>query len=159
AAADYALRARDHVVKKGSGRSVTNFGHVQIAPGVSNIVPARTVLLQEMRELDRGILARLDRECATLARDTARRRGCRVETEATSRNEGARCAPRVMRAVERACATLRLATRQMPSAAGHDAQNLAHITDSGMLFIPSIGGRSHRPDERSNWKDIERGAN
>jgi N-carbamoyl-L-amino-acid hydrolase len=159
AAADYALRARDHVVKKGSGRSVTNFGHVQIAPGVSNIVPARTVLLQEMRELDRRILGRLDRECRALARAAARRRGCRVDIEATSRNEGVRCAPRVMRAVERACATLGLASRRMPSAAGHDAQNLAHITDSGMLFIPSLGGRSHRPDERSHWKDIERGAN
>src|SRR2546425_4455450 len=33
------------------------------------------------------------------------------------------------------------------SAAGHDAQNLAAITDMGMLFIPSKGGRSHRVDE------------
>jgi N-carbamoyl-L-amino-acid hydrolase len=47
----------------------------------------------------------------------------------------------------------------MPSGAGHDAQNLARITDSGMLFIPSRGGRSHRPDEQSDWRAIERGAN
>jgi N-carbamoyl-L-amino-acid hydrolase len=159
AAADYALRARDHVVKRGSGRSVTNFGHVTIAPGVSNIVPGKTVLLQEMRELDARILARLDRECAALARAAAQRRGCRVKIEPVSRNESVRCAPRVMQAVERACAALRLRHRQMPSAAGHDAQNLARITDSGMLFIPSMGGRSHRPDEMSHWKDIERGAN
>lgn len=159
AAADYALRARDHVVRKGSGRSVTNFGHVEISPGVSNIVPARTVLLQEMRELDPRILARLDRECLALARASAKRRGCRLRVEPLSRSESVRCAPRVMRAVERACATLGLRYRQMPSAAGHDAQNLAHVTDAGMLFIPSMGGRSHRPDEMSHWKDIERGAN
>jgi N-carbamoyl-L-amino-acid hydrolase len=47
----------------------------------------------------------------------------------------------------------------MPSGAGHDAQNLAAITEAGMLFIPSRGGRSHRPDEMSDWKAIERGAN
>jgi len=159
AAADYALRARDHVVRKGSGRSVTNFGHVEIAPGVSNIVPARTTLLQEMRELDARILGRLERECLALARDVARRRGCRVRVERVSANQGVRCAPRVMRAVAEAAGALGLSHRQMPSAAGHDAQNLAHVTDSGMLFIPSMGGRSHRPDEMSHWKDIERGAN
>jgi len=47
----------------------------------------------------------------------------------------------------------------MPSGAGHDAQNLAGVTASGMLFIPSRGGRSHRPDEMSDWKAIGRGTN
>jgi beta-ureidopropionase / N-carbamoyl-L-amino-acid hydrolase len=47
----------------------------------------------------------------------------------------------------------------MYSAAGHDAQNLAAITDAGMIFIPSKGGKSHRVDETSDWDAIERGAN
>jgi N-carbamoyl-L-amino-acid hydrolase len=159
AAAEYALKAREHIVRKGSGRSVTNFGRIELAPGVSNIVPARALLLQEMRELDPRILARLDRECLALARTVARRRGLRVTVETLSRNEPARCAPTVMRAVQSACEALRLKYKAMPSGAGHDAQNLARVTDSGMLFIPSRGGRSHRPDEMSDWKAIERGAN
>jgi len=116
-------------------------------------------VLQEMRELDPRVLARLDRECLALARAVARRRGCRLRVERLSRNQGVRCAPRVMRAVAEAADELGLRHRQMPSAAGHDAQNLAHVTDSGMLFIPSMGGRSHRPDEMSHWKDIEGGGN
>jgi len=159
AAADYALRAREHIVKRGSGRSVTNFGRVEISPGVSNIVPAETLLMQEMRELDSRVLARLDRECRALARQVARRRGCTLRLEPVTTSEAVRCAPRVMRAVEAACADLRLAFRRMPSGAGHDAQNLAHVTDSGMLFIPSKGGRSHRPDEQSDPRAIERGGN
>jgi N-carbamoyl-L-amino-acid hydrolase len=158
-AAEYALKAREHIVKKGSGRSVTNFGRVELAPGVSNIVPARAMLLQEIRELDAGILGRLDRDCLALARAVARRRGLRVEREVLSHTAPARCAPRVMKAVEQACGRLRLAFKRMPSGAGHDAQNLAAITEAGMLFIPSRGGRSHRPDEMSDWKAIERGAN
>jgi beta-ureidopropionase / N-carbamoyl-L-amino-acid hydrolase len=159
AAAEYALRAREHVVKKGSGRSVTNFGRIELEPGVSNIVPARAVLLQEIRELDPRILARLDRECLALGRAVVRRRGLRVNVEPLSRTEPARCAPRVLAAVERAAAAWKLTCRRMPSGAGHDAQNLATITEAGMLFIPSKGGRSHRPDEMSDWKAIERGAN
>ena len=159
AAAEYALKAREHIVKKGSGRSVTNFGRIELAPGVSNIVPARAVLLQEMRELDARILARLDRECLALARAVVRRRGLRVKVESLSRTAPARCAARVMKAVESACGALGLGCKRMPSGAGHDAQNLARITEAGMLFIPSKGGRSHRPDEMSDWKAIERGAN
>ena len=45
AACEYALKAREHIVKKGSGRSVTNFGRIELAPGVSNIVPARYVIV------------------------------------------------------------------------------------------------------------------
>jgi len=158
-AAEYALKAREHIVRKGSGRSVTNFGRIELQPGVSNIVPARAVLLQEMRELDARILARLDRECVALARAVARRRGLRVVVETLSRTEPARCSPRVMDAVQAACETLRLRWKRMPSGAGHDAQNLASVTEAGMLFIPSRGGRSHRPDEMSDWRAIARGTN
>ncbi|MBI4608630.1 MAG: Zn-dependent hydrolase [Candidatus Rokubacteria bacterium] len=159
AAADYALKAREVVVKRGSGRSVTNFGVVEVRPGVPNIVPARTSLLQEMRELDAAILERVERRCISLARRIARRRGITVEVLPVSRNEAAQCAPRVRAAVESACRALGLAFQRMPSGAGHDAQNLATVTEAGMIFIPSKGGRSHRPDEASDWEDIERGAN
>ena len=49
--------------------------------------------------------------------------------------------------------------RRIVSGAGHDAQNLAAVTEAGMLFIPSQGGKSHRPDEMSDWRAIERGGN
>lgn len=158
AAAEYALKARELVVKRGSGRSVTNFGVVEVKPGVANIVPARSSLLQEMRELDATILDRLERRCLSLARRVAKRRGLSVEVLPVARNEPAQCAPRVQAAIEAACRALGLASQRMPSGAGHDAQNLATITEAGMIFIPSKGGRSHRPDEASDWEDIERGA-
>jgi N-carbamoyl-L-amino-acid hydrolase len=68
-------------------------------------------------------------------------------------------ASRVQAAIEAAAAARGLACKRMPSGAGHDAQILAAVTDAGMLFIPSQGGRSHRPDEWSDWEAIERGAN
>jgi N-carbamoyl-L-amino-acid hydrolase len=64
-----------------------------------------------------------------------------------------------MAAAETACGRLGLKAQRLYSAAGHDAQNLARITDAGMIFIPSKGGRSHRVDETSEAVDIERGAN
>lgn len=158
-AAEYALRARELVVKRGRGQSVTNFGVVEVSPGVANIVPARAALLHEMRDLESKTLARLDRECARLASRVAKRRGLRVNVQRTSSVEPRRLAPEVQRAIETAAAGLGIKTLRMPSRAGHDAQNLATITNAGMIFIPSKGGRSHRPDEASDWRAIERGAN
>lgn len=159
AAAEYALKARELVVKRGSGRSVTNFGVVEVKPGVANIVPARSSLLQEIRELDAAIVDRLERRCLSLARRIAKRRALQVEVLPLSRSEPAQCAARVQAAIETVCRALGLAFQRMPSGAGHDAQNLATVTEAGMIFIPSKGGRSHRPDEASDWEAIERGAN
>jgi N-carbamoyl-L-amino-acid hydrolase len=159
AAADFAVKARDLVVEQGRGRAVTNFGVVHVHPGVSNIVPARGELVHEMRAPDGEVLDGLFAACGALARAVAERRGVRVEITAMSRTSPAPCAAPVQAAVADAAASLGLPTMRLHSAAGHDAQNLAQITDSGMLFIPSTGGRSHRVDEWSAPDAIERGAN
>jgi N-carbamoyl-L-amino-acid hydrolase len=159
AAAEYALKARDLVVRHGGGRSVTNVGVVHVHPGVSNIVPARGELVHEMRSPDATMLEGLARRCGSLARRVARRRGVEVEVRPMSATTPALCAERVQAAIEGACAALGLGSTRLYSAAGHDAQNLAAVTDAGMIFIPSTGGRSHRVDETSDWEAIERGGN
>jgi N-carbamoyl-L-amino-acid hydrolase len=159
AGADYALRARNLVVERGGDRSVTNIGVVYVHPGASNIVPGRTELVHEMRSPDGETLERLARECDALAREVAATREIRVEIRPMSTTTAVACSPKVQSAVEAACGELGLAWRRLYSAAGHDAQNLALITDSGMIFIPSSGGKSHRVDESSDPAAIERGAN
>src|SRR2546427_293173 len=159
AAADYALRVREHVVTRGSGVSVTNFGVVRVHPGGSNIVPRNAELVHEMRDPDPAVLERLAKECAALAHEVAGVHRVVAEIRLMSATTPAPCSPRVQSAIESVCATLGLACRRLYSAAGHDAQNLACITDAGMIFIPSQGGRSHRVDEMSDWEAIERGSN
>jgi beta-ureidopropionase / N-carbamoyl-L-amino-acid hydrolase len=44
--------------------------------------------------------------------------------------------------------------QRMPSGAGHDAQILAGIMPSGMLFVPSIGGISHHYAEDTSDDDL-----
>ena len=45
------------------------------------------------------------------------------------------------------------------SGAGHDAVYVAKIAPAGMIFVPSIGGISHAPEEDTAWPDIEAGTN
>lgn len=46
----------------------------------------------------------------------------------------------------------------MPSGAGHDAQNMAHIAPTAMIFVPSVDGISHSPKELTRWEDCANGA-
>src|SRR5439155_513651 len=103
AAAEYALKARELVLKHGGGKSVTNVGVVRVHPGVTNIVPARGELVHELRGPDPETLAGLDRRSVSLARRVARRRGIDVEIQPMSATEPAICSARVQAAIEQAC--------------------------------------------------------
>jgi N-carbamoyl-L-amino-acid hydrolase len=112
-----------------------------------------------MRDPDPAVLERLWNECRDIAEDVAKTRQLRVEIRPTSATVPAPCAPSVQSAIEAVCTKLGFSTQRMYSAAGHDAQNLAAVTEAGMVFIPSVGGKSHRTDETSDPRAIERGAN
>jgi beta-ureidopropionase / N-carbamoyl-L-amino-acid hydrolase len=158
-AAEYATKSRELVVRGGEGRAVTTIGVVDVRPGVSNIVPERAALLQELRDSEPAVLERLTTRTLQTARRVARRRGLVLETEHLMRADPVRMSPRIQAVIEAAAGHLGLATRRMPSGAGHDAQVLAAVTDAGMIFVPSQGGRSHRPDEWTDWPALECGAN
>ena len=107
AAADYALRARELVVERGGGRSVTNIGVVYVHPGASNIVPGRTELVHEMRSPDGAVLERLAGECDALAKEIAAKRTDPGRDPARCRRRRpCACSPRVQSAVETACGEL-----------------------------------------------------
>src|SRR5947207_4643454 len=101
--AEYALRAREHVVTRGSTVSVTNIGVVYVHPGASNIVPGRTELVHEMRDPDPAVLERLWNDCRDLAERIAGERQLRVEIRPTSATVPAPCAPSVQNAIEAVC--------------------------------------------------------
>jgi N-carbamoyl-L-amino-acid hydrolase len=62
-------------------------------------------------------------------------------------------------AVERSAQRLALRSMRMASGAGHDAMALAEVTPAGMVFVPSVGGRSHDPSELTPWQSCVDGAN
>lgn len=52
----------------------------------------------------------------------------------------------------------RAGSEDLPSGAGHDAQEMAPIAPFGMIFVPSRGGISHSPKEFTSWMDVANGA-
>ena len=65
---------------------------------------------------------------------------------------------RLRKLVEASATSLGLSHRRMPSGAGHDAQDMAHVAPMGMIFVPSQGGISHAPQEFTEAADLANGA-
>ena len=154
AAAAFVVGARELVVRVYPG-CVATVGSASFEPGAFNVIPGRARLALEFRSLDAGQLDALERDLLELARS----QGLDVDVEPVGRWEPTPLDESVRAAIARAADDLGLSTRELPSGAGHDAQALATVTQSGMLFVPSRGGISHSPAELTDWDDCVNGAN
>jgi beta-ureidopropionase / N-carbamoyl-L-amino-acid hydrolase len=66
---------------------------------------------------------------------------------------------RLRKIIAQAADSLGLSSKLMPSGAGHDAQEIARIAPTGMIFVPSVGGISHAPKEFTSPQDMANGTN
>jgi N-carbamoyl-L-amino-acid hydrolase len=99
--------------------------------------------------------SRLGQEAA----NAARRFDLGLEIEHLDSSPPARMDKEVQATIASACRQLDLEFVSMPSGAGHDAQCLAAVCPTGMVFVPSVDGYSHSPREHTRWSDCVNGAN
>ena len=64
---------------------------------------------------------------------------------------------RLRKVIEASADSLGLSHRRLPSGAGHDSQDMAHIAPMAMIFVPSKGGISHAPQEYTAPREIANG--
>ena len=157
-AAAFTLGVRETVVTDFPG-CVATVGHIETEPGSFNVVPGRARLRLECRSLDHDEQDALERALTDRARAEAERFGLDVTIERVGRWEPEPTDGQMQGALERAADALGLSHMRLPSGAGHDAQALAAITRSAMVFVPSEGGISHDPSEHTCWQDCVNGAN
>src|SRR5499426_1615694 len=137
AAADI-VKAVRHIPLEIGSDLVGTVGWLDVHPNIVNAIPGKVVLTTDLRA---PVEADLDRAVADLAvavRDAAAAEGVRVEHEALMRVPLTRFAPEVVDAVESAARRLGVGYRRMLSGAGHDAQHMAALCPTGMVFVPSI---------------------
>ena len=141
------------------GRQVATVGRIAAHPGAPNVIPGEVTLSLEIRDLE---MTKIDEVCRGIEKQgqaLAARNGTSIELQQYYVSRAAPTDERIRRLVADASEALGLSTLSMPSGAGHDAQSIALLAPVGMIFIPSVDGISHSPDELSLPSDIEAGAN
>lgn len=149
----------NRIVRSVPGRQVGTVGRIEARPGAPNVIPGTVRLSLELRDLDAGKIRALYEEIAKAGQEIGQADGTQFSFRQTSENVPALSTPTVRDVVRSAARELRLTTKDMPSGAGHDAQDMAKIGPMGMIFIPSVGGISHSPREFSRPEDVVNGAN
>src|SRR5699024_10998016 len=67
--------------------------------------------------------------------------------------------PNIVNLVEKSALRRGHQSERMTSGAGHDAQMMARICPTAMIFVPSSKGISHNPEEYTKDTDLIAGAN
>ena len=150
--------ARDLCAEIGNGQ-VATVGVIDPHPNLVNVVPAEVTITIDLRNTDDDLLRRAERRLAEHLAAGAADEGVEVTSRALARYAPVEFDQRVVGLVERAADDLGLRSRRMPSGAGHDAQMLARVCPTGMIFVPSVDGISHNVAELTEDADIEAGAN
>ncbi|MGD9905287.1 MAG: Zn-dependent hydrolase [Vicinamibacterales bacterium] len=157
-AASRLVLAVRRIAAERQGRQVGTVGRLEVEPNSPNVVPGRVTLSIEFRDLSADVLDALGAEARREAAAIAAETGTAITLTLATTNPPAPAEPGVQQAIGRAAERLGLATRRLPSGAGHDAQMIAALCPMGMIFVPSIAGISHSPRERTSWDDCTRGA-
>ncbi len=147
----------NRVVRAEAGTQVGTVGRIRALPGAPNVIPGTVTCSLELRDLADAKIAMLYERIVEAARAIGEETGTSFAYAELHVNEAAPSDPRMRRFIGDAAAALGLRTRGMPSGAGHDAQAIAQLGPMGMIFIPSIGGISHAPQEYSTPEDCAHG--
>lgn len=157
-AAEIAVFLRKLSARYGA-HQVCTVGKVDVFPNLINVVAARVTMTLDIRNTDETLLQRAEIEVATFLKEIAASEGVTITTKKLARFEPVEFDERVISIIERISIDLGNTTQRMPSGAGHDAQMLARVCPTAMIFVPSINGISHNPAEDTNVEDLVAGAN
>jgi len=137
--------------------TVATVGQIEVLPGGFNQVPGLARFTIDFRHPEDEVLGQLDGELRALIARVAAARELEAQVSQRLRQPAIRFDDRICAALEEACLDAAVAWRRMPSLAGHDAQVIGRLCPAAMLFVPSRGGVSHRPDEETRLPDIVSG--
>ena len=153
------IRGVREIPRKIGGDMVSTVGRLDVAPNIPNAIPGRVSMSIDLRAPDEHHITRGLGLVDRLVKEAARAEGVTHELEHYWRVPRTRFALEVVDAIEAAVRSLGCGHRRILSGAGHDAQYLAAICPTGMIFVPSRDGRSHCEEEFTPMDDIEHGAN
>ena len=131
-------------------------GRIEVFPNSPNTVPARVTFSIDFRHPEAAVLeargGRIEEVCRSLAGP------CAVHLRETFNRPPCAFPARIVDAIERAAEALGLAHMRLPSGAFHDANFIADVAPTGMIFVPCEKGISHSPAENATPEDLAAGA-
>jgi len=158
AAAEMVLKVNELPGRMG-GHMVATVGEIQNSPNSRNIIPGQVHFTVDIRSWDDDLALRAWETVRMDFESIAAGRGCPIRIEETWRVAHSPFDEKKVQEVLDVAGELGYSSLPMVSGAGHDASYINQVAPTAMIFVPSIGGRSHVEVENTSWEDCEAGAN
>ncbi len=152
------IQAVESIARSLGSPAVATVGKLRAEPDQINVVPGRVVFTIDLRHSDLGARRALEERIRSLCRTIASERGLELDIRVLQERPPVRMDPELRALLARAAKDAGVTAVELVSGAGHDAQILAARCKVGMLFVPSVGGRSHCPEEHTDPGHLELGA-
>jgi len=147
------------IAERFGGDQVCTVGMISLHPNLINVIPARATITLDVRNTDEDTLCDAENLIDTFCFQIEQDEGVSITKRQLTRFEPVVFDERVIDLVERRATEIDGRVKRMPSGAGHDAQMLARVCPSGMIFVPSKDGISHNPREYTEPNEMIEGAN
>ena len=147
------------IAERFGGDQVCTVGKIDLHPNLINVIPARATVTLDVRNTDEDTLRDAEHLIDTFCFQIEQDEGVSISKRQLARFEPVEFDPRVVDIVERHAAAVDDRVRRLPSGAGHDAQMLARVCPTAMIFVPSKDGISHNPREYTDPEQLVEGAN
>ena len=149
---------REQVAGAAPATTLATTGCLRFEPDVINVIPRKATFTVDLRDPDEGRLQAAEQRFADFLGALAAREGVVIDTERLARFQPVAFDPGLADRIEAAARRRGLPHMRMTSGAGHDAQMMARIAPSAMIFVPSREGISHNPREHTDDAQLILGA-
>ena len=156
-AAAIAAHVRQLAIRMG-GRQVATVGSLELNPNLVNVIAGSATMTVDLRNTDEALLVEAEADLARFVAEAATAEGVTVAERTLARFQPVAFDDRVVDTVAAVAAELGHSVKRLPSGAGHDAQMMARLCPTGMVFVPSRDGISHNPAEYTEPDDLVAGA-
>lgn len=141
---------------KSNGKTVSTTGCIAFEPNAVNVIPSKAVFTVDVRNPDEAALHAEEKALADYLVELEKTDGVKITTERLSRFKPVLFDEGIVKLVEKYAGERNLRCRRMTSGAGQDAQNMALLCPTAMIFSPSVKGISHNPKEYTKDEDLIR---
>ncbi|HEJ1327430.1 Zn-dependent hydrolase [Pseudomonas aeruginosa] len=146
------------IARDSGGTTLATVGCMSFEPNVINVIPRKAVFTVDLRDPDEELLVAAEKRFEKFLSVIAEEEGVRISTEQLVRFQPVIFDAGLADEIEASATRFGFSHKRMTSGAGHDAQMIARIAPSAMIFVPSQGGISHNPREHTDDDQLIKGA-
>lgn len=158
AAAEIVLALEQAAKAPGLKDAVATVGILEVSPGFPNIIPGRVEMVVEARSVRQDEKEAVKATLMETIKNVQLQRGVKIEVVWNSDELPVTVPDEMQNLIVESSGDLGIPIRVLPSRAAHDANAMSLLTPIGMVFVPSLKGLSHCPDEWSSYEDVALGA-